>query len=264
MQQQKANLSVSPTRMLMLAPHLDNEVHRHAVLQLTFSLEGKAFEVWTEKQGWKETEAVIIHSNIPHALRNFKGWQCTACTMPDVLQGKTLIEYVLKNEPVQFISADQLSRVIPALNNWKENDAKDLKDFNSTLNQVYDTLLQRPVLQKPVDERIQQTLQYITQHITESVSAAELAGRVHLSEDRFLHLFKENTGAALRQYIIWQRVALAFKLFLQGKSLKEAAYESGFSDPAHFTRTFVQINGIQPSVYAALKQHYSFNFFPDA
>lgn len=263
MLQQKASISVSATRMLMLAPHLDNELHRHAVLQFTFSLEGKTFLVRAGAEEWKETTAVIVNSNVPHALRNFTGWQCTCCIIPAVLQGRSLQKNLLKDQAVYFPPATVVSSIIAGLDHFTGLPVISSEDFRQITDHIYNSLLHKPVLQKPPDARITQTLQYIRTHAAENISAAELAAKQHLSEDRFLHLFKENTGAPLRQYIIWQRVAQAFKLFLSGKSLKEAAYEAGFSDPAHFTRTFVQLNGIQPSVYASMKQHYDFNFFPE-
>ncbi len=106
-------------------------------------------------------------------------------------------------------------------------------------------------------------MRFIRQNIHKSISASALAAEVHLSEHRFLHLFKEQAGAPLRQYILWQRLAAATEAFIEGKSSKEAAYEAGFSDPAHFSRTFLQMFGAQPSAYAALKPLYHFVFFPD-
>ena len=74
----------------------------------------------------------------------------------------------------------------------------------------------------------------------------------------------EQLGAPLRQFILWQRMAAAFKLINEGKSIKEAALTAGFSDPAHFSRTFVQNNGLTPSVYWGRRNNLNVVFFLSA
>jgi len=259
--QQKASLYVSTTRMLMVAPHFENAAHQHAVIQLTFSLDGQPFEVWTEEEGWRSTDAVIINSNVSHSLRKFQGWQVTTCIIPDAIQGKLLQEKVLAGAPMRLLHAKQFDAFVPELNAIREQPLTESKAFHSLTDNLYQELTGAYSFKGPLDARILHTLHYIQDHICNAISASALAKEVYLSEDRFLHLFKEQVGAPLRQYILWQRMAAAFKLFMDGKSLKEAALETGFSDPAHFSRTFVQINGMPPSVYADIKNRMNFIFF---
>jgi AraC-like DNA-binding protein len=247
--------------MLMAAPHLLNAEHQHTLIQVTFSLDGLPFEVWTEKDGWVTTQAVVINSNIPHCLKNFKGWQLTTCVMPDARYGKRLEKAILKGAPVIYPSVAVFRDIQEMLQSLKEQSLPDEVAFEKLTGGIYNSLIGNAELQKPIDERIRKIITYIRAHLSDDLSASGLAARVHLSEDRFMHLFKEQIGAPLRSYILWQRMAAAFEIFLEGKSLKEAAYEAGFSDPAHFTRTFVQNNGVPPSAYIPLKEYYRFKFF---
>ena len=79
------------------------------------------------------------------------------------------------------------------------------------------------------------------------VRREELAALVHLSPTRFSHWFVEQTGLPLRSYAKWLRLSHAIQLLASGSSMTEAAHASGFSDSAHFSRTFRALLGIDPS-----------------
>ncbi len=257
---EKASVYISTSRMLMTAPHLLNAQHQHAMMQVTFSLEDQSFAVWTEDAGWQETKAVIINSNVVHSLKDFKGWQVTTCIVPEAIRGKLLQEKVLDHAPVKLLDVQVFAPLMEDLCRLRAEKINGEKFLHLT-NQLYDSLTGVQGFQGPLDARILHVVKYIQEHIDEPMAAAALAQEVFLSEDRFLHLFKEQMGMPLRQYILWQRAAIALKMYLQGKSLKEAAFDAGFADPAHFTRTFVQMNGVPPSAYAGFKNHYHMDFF---
>ena len=75
----------------------------------------------------------------------------------------------------------------------------------------------------------------------------ELAAVVHLSPTRFSHWFVEQTGLPLRSYARWLRLTQALQHLAKGARLTDAAHEAGFSDSAHFSRTFRALLGIDPS-----------------
>ena len=79
------------------------------------------------------------------------------------------------------------------------------------------------------------------------VRREELATLVHLSPTRFSHWFVEQTGLPLRSYAKWLRLTQAVRYLACGQPITTAAHESGFSDSAHFSRTFRSLLGIDPS-----------------
>jgi AraC-like DNA-binding protein len=263
MPQPKAFMYISPTCMMLVSPHLVAEVHQHVVLQFTCSLDGTPFSVWTEGDGWQQAEAVLINSGVAHSVKDFSGWQATICIIPDARQGRLVQENLLKGEAVKYLGVEDINPILPILQQTKEQPIADSAAFHTLTDTVYRQLLHHPSFIAPIDDRIIKAIRFIRQNIHDNISAARLAAEVHLSEDRFLHLFREQIGAPLRQYILWQRLAAATQAFVEGKSAKEAAYEAGFSDPAHFSRTFAQMFGGLPSAYAALRAHYHFAFFHD-
>ncbi len=259
----KAGIYFSSTRMMMVAPHLQYEPHQHAALQLTFSLDDQPFEFCTESSGWQQSYAVVINSNITHSLRNFSGWQATLLILPETTQGAALKEKVLENAAHVHIDHSVFKELLPRLLELRNSPALSSEELLLLSNRIFSQVCGTEEFSSSMDERISKTIEFIRANLQDSFSAADLAQRIFLSEDRFLHLFKEETGMPLRQYILWQRMGLAFHLFMEGKSLKEASFEAGFSDPAHYSRSFSQVYGIAPSSYAALKQHYRYYFlFP--
>ncbi|MBN8853188.1 MAG: helix-turn-helix transcriptional regulator [Sphingobacteriales bacterium] len=263
MQWPKASMYMSPTRMMVFSPQLTADVHQHTVIQFTCSLDGKPFSVWTESGGWQRVEAVLINSGVAHGVKDFSGWQATICIMPDLWQGSRIQNKVLEGCSVRYFEAKDIVPLLGQLQAALEQPIADGARFHSLANMVYRYLLQEQGFTPPIDDRIVKAIRFIRQNIHDKIPASALASEVYLSEDRFLHLFREQMGAPLRQYILWQRLAAATEAFVEGRSAKEAAYHAGFSDPAHFSRTFLQMFGALPSSYAAIKPHYHFAFFHD-
>ncbi|RBL88192.1 AraC family transcriptional regulator [Chitinophaga flava] len=261
MQYPKAAMYLGSTRSMLISPHLVTDIHQHAVIQFTCSLDRKPFIVWTESDGWRKAEAVLINSAVAHSLKEFDGWQVTTCIMPDVQTGRLVQEKVLEGQPIKYYLEKDILPIIEALQMTRRQLLTDSNIFNSLTDTVFHHLLQETPFRPPLDDRIRKSIYFIRQNIHNKISAATLASEVHLSENRFLHLFREQVGTSLRQYVIWQRVAVATETMMKGKSSKEAAYEAGFSDQAHFSRTFFLMFGAQPSAYAALKPLYHFGFF---
>ena len=62
-----------------------------------------------------------------------------------------------------------------------------------------------------------------------------------------IHLFAEQTGMALRPYILWRRFGSVWEHRMNGVSLSDAAHAAGFADSAHLARTSRRMIGIPPS-----------------
>jgi len=98
------------------------------------------------------------------------------------------------------------------------------------------------------DERILRAVAYIKSHLDAPLTLEEVAAEACLSPSRFRHLFVEQTGMALRPYILWRRFLRVWELIMGGATLSSAAHAAGFADAAHLTRTSRRMFGIPPSV----------------
>jgi AraC-like DNA-binding protein len=97
------------------------------------------------------------------------------------------------------------------------------------------------------DPRILRAVAYINSHLDRALTLDEVAAEAYLSPSRFRHLFVEETGMALRPYMLWRRFVLVWELLAKGESLSAAAHRAGFADAAHLTRTSRRMFGFPPS-----------------
>lgn len=97
-------------------------------------------------------------------------------------------------------------------------------------------------------DRLNTVVQYIQEHYTEQITNAQLAEAIHLSEDRFNHLFKESFGTSPLNYINEIRLKKAMHLLKKNEfTVSEAAIAVGFQDFNHFGRLFRKMYGCTPS-----------------
>ncbi len=73
---------------------------------------------------------------------------------------------------------------------------------------------------------------------------ADIARHVHLSPERFRHLFPARIGMSFRRFVLWRRLRCAAQALGEGRDATAAAHRAGFSDAAHFARTLRSTFGV--------------------
>lgn len=100
-----------------------------------------------------------------------------------------------------------------------------------------------------LDPRVAGAMAWIdSRAVSGRIAAAEIAGAVGLSPSRLAALFRQETGLAIRRFVLWTRLQRAVAEIARGSPLTEAALIAGFADGAHLTRTFRSMFGVAPSV----------------
>ncbi|MBQ3509658.1 MAG: helix-turn-helix transcriptional regulator [Peptococcaceae bacterium] len=94
------------------------------------------------------------------------------------------------------------------------------------------------------DERIFYAMEYIRSMPFEQISCQDVADAVYLSQGRFSHLFKEQTGMTFVSYLVYQRILYAYREILKGKTITQAALEAGFASAAHFADVNRRVFGL--------------------
>jgi AraC family transcriptional regulator, arabinose operon regulatory protein len=96
------------------------------------------------------------------------------------------------------------------------------------------------------DELIEAVLRLIEANLDLPID--ELARQVNLPVATLSHRFQQSLGLSLRTYQAWLRTARAWPLFLEEKlSLTDIAYQAGYADSSHMSRSWRQIYGVSPS-----------------
>lgn len=97
----------------------------------------------------------------------------------------------------------------------------------------------------PLDPRVQQVMtMLIRDHF---IPLDELADATCLSYFRLSHLFTQELGISLRQYVLSLKIDTACQNLGLGGSLTDAAHAGGFCDSAHLTKVWVKWFGGPPS-----------------
>lgn len=85
-------------------------------------------------------------------------------------------------------------------------------------------------------------------------SLEQIAEECHIDSAYLCRLFKRFDNRSPYQYLMHMKMNLAAKkLQLPNSSVKEIAFELGFSDPFHFSRVFKRIFGIPPNTFKKLR-----------
>lgn len=100
------------------------------------------------------------------------------------------------------------------------------------------------------DVRLRRVLDYITQHLHEKISVADLAEVACLSIFHFTRMFAASVGMPPSRYVSRLRLEHGKSLLAAGKlPLSEISLACCFSSQASFTRAFRRATGMTPAQY---------------
>lgn len=98
-----------------------------------------------------------------------------------------------------------------------------------------------------LDARVASVAQRLREEVPTQIDVPTLADAVDLSPDRLMHLFRDELGLSMGNFLLWQKMRRALTMILQDESLTRIAQSCGFSDSSHLTRTFQGFYAVRPS-----------------
>ncbi|HCM88913.1 MULTISPECIES: AraC family transcriptional regulator [Vagococcus] len=98
---------------------------------------------------------------------------------------------------------------------------------------------------------INQSEDYIEQHLSTPISLKELADNANFSEYHFHRIFKQYSNETLKQFITRFKLerAAIFLSVNQSLSLTDIALSYGYNDSSTFSKAFKNHFGVSPSAY---------------
>lgn len=218
-------------------------MHSHHALQLVVALEGR-LRLKLGDDEWQQYEAAVVDADQPHAFNADGMLGALLLIDPETREGRWLRRSI--DGPISTPSVVRLPGLRESIRQFLEEPPDE-----AGTAQVVDAIVRqfcRGIPQQlALDDRIVRALEFIQSQDARVIGLDEVAGKVFLSPSRFAHLFSEEVGIPFRRYLLWRRLTRAMVLVSRGDTLSRAAHAAGFSDAAHFTRTFVQMFGIPPS-----------------
>lgn len=97
-----------------------------------------------------------------------------------------------------------------------------------------------------IDPRITRAIGRLNNFSGAAVTAADCAATAHLSQSRFLHLFKEQTGVSFRAFRAWKRARHLLHFVNEDINLAHLAQDIGYPDSTHFSHSIRRFYGLKP------------------
>ncbi len=130
----------------------------------------------------------------------------------------------------------------------KMNSELQIHSFMLLLNRItYDMLHQVPAAYENV--LYLNLCDYINNHLGENLSLDHLASFFYASKYHISHVFKDNMGISLHQYILKKRLQASKNGILSGIPFGELYHQYGFSDYTSFYRAFKKEFGLSPKEF---------------
>lgn len=92
----------------------------------------------------------------------------------------------------------------------------------------------------------QNVAHYIENHLDENLSLDALAIEFYVSKYHIAHIFKDNIGLSIHQYITKKRLAACHEAIQSGSNISKTYQSFGFGDYSSFYRAFKKEYGMSP------------------
>lgn len=236
--------------------------HAHEKLELMFFFDTKECDYICQNNNlkFKQNDLLVVNPFEVHSCNNW-GENCKViCVLIDLkkLNIPSLCELYFKSK----ISNDQqitniFENIKQILFSSKLNTLEKDCKINSLIYKLLAVLSKYSSTIKNHSNRLNELkdiLKFIEQNISQNISIAQLANIMHLSEDRFYHIFKEHTGISPTEYILARRIEKAC-YYLENTDMKisQIAQECSFCTSSYFAKKFKSVIRITPNQYR--KQH---------
>lgn len=168
-------------------------------------------------------------------------------------------EYLCRLDRIDFTSLQ--SKILRLLEEMQSDHfGKELQialyveDFILNINRlVYDMVEPRKRLENT--SLYANVIDYIEDHLDEELSLDRLAERFYVSKYHIAHVFKDNLGLSIHQYITKKRLALCQEAIRTKMNINEIYQTYGFGDYSSFYRAFKKEYGISPKKYRDMQEN---------
>ncbi len=222
------------------------ELHAHHAVQIALPFPRGRIQLQDRGGKWTGFSAALVPAHEPHAFEARGQMVAQIFVDPESRHGRSLQRRYHKDgiAALQIATISQNIASLAASYETRASDAALIEGAHAITASLSGAIAEPAA---PTDERVERAVQLVREQIEDSILLGHIASAVHLSPDRFRHLFVAETGITFRAYVLWLRLEESLTAYIAGQSLTEAAFTGGFADSAHFSRTFRRMFGIAPA-----------------
>jgi AraC-like DNA-binding protein len=246
------------------------ENHKHDYYEFYFFLEGE-MSIMIEGMAYrlKPGDVVLIPPGISHyakihntevPYRRFVFW-ISRSYYKHLIDSSEVYGYVLQyvneakenlfhNDIISFNTIQaKILQLMEEIQNkqfgWEEKITLCVNDLMLHLNRI---VYERNHTHSQTEEKslYQNLIYYIDNHMEEELTLEQIARAFYVSKYHIAHVFKDNIGISLHQYIMKKRLKISKEAIESGMSIKEAFAMSGLNEYSSFFRAYKKEYGITP------------------
>ncbi|MEM8580519.1 MAG: AraC family transcriptional regulator [Pseudomonadota bacterium] len=164
----------------------------------------------------------------------------------------------------QFTDADLCNAGVILRDALENDDISSAVMFEAMSRVFLVKLLQRYGKRRPEEAELstrftsrhyQAVLSHVQSRLDQTITVDKLARETGMSPSHFARVFKETLGTTPMQFVMAYRVEQSIKMMEDPtRPLGDIALACGFSDQAHFTRSFKQLTGQTPRAHRAAEK----------
>ena len=234
-------------RGLYVGPTYRTTPHAHHAVQVCVALKGRLRLRTAVKAHWRKVRAAVVPPDLQHELDAGGGSTVLLYLDPEGTDARALLR--TGSSSIFSPAAPTAERLVNAALERAASGSGPESAF-ALSEELIRVLVPQTARICPLDGRILRATALLREAPELRIRLADLSTALSLSPSRLSHLFREQVGLPVRRFLLWLRLREALAAVARGESLTTAAHAAGFSDSAHFTRTFRRMLGIAPSELA--------------
>lgn len=249
------------------------KVHTHSYYEFYFFLEGNiSMEIGPKTFHLEPGDVVLVPPGVKHKIeidnrenpyRRFVFWTSAEYMKKLTAQSSEygyLAEYVKANGEYVFpMDKIEFNKLLSKVFRFMEEiqgdrfgrNAKTAICVNDLLFYINRVIYEKQHPQKEGEERklYDQLVGYIEENLDGQLSLDELAEHFCVSKYHISHVFKDNLGISVHQYIMKKRIAACREAIQAGGKISEVYSLFGFGDYSSFFRAFRKEYGMSPKEF---------------
>lgn len=246
------------------------EYHYHQEIELVCVVSGNGTrQVGYHSSNFTEGDLVLIGSNIPHSGFGLNSvdpheeivlqFREEIITFPKEVEEMAALKRLISQAQLGIMFSPAVKKkILPKL--YEIMSAENSKRYFILLNILFElaetkdyVLLNKEVMPHTVisknKERLQTIFTYVEKNYDKEIDINNIANLVNLTLPAFCHFFKKTTKITFTDFINQYRIDKACNLIVQGKSVSESCYETGYNSISYFSRTFKKYMGKTPTEF---------------